>query len=149
MTTRLKSGALVLMVLIGLLVISICIWDFGRNRAWWGESDVMRMVRSEPLSSQSLLNLTRTNGRSEQPSSLLKTSSPEVINCFIGGEAAFANVVDFAVADGWAERAGTRTASTWSGFKLAKPGGDLDAVITLDGNSVCQPGQLSVLTTYS
>jgi len=148
------------MVLVGIIVVvlsgalAIGVWEYGRERAWWGESDAMRMVRAESLADPGLLGFKFLKSVREQRNDSLTTSGPSVTNCFaIDGEAAaqMQQVIDYALAEGWSELPDTRTASTWVGDKSASLGGEMSGIVTIveSGDATrCPAGSLQVSISY-
>jgi hypothetical protein len=150
MSARLKWGIAAGIVAV-LTVATLAVLEYGRGRAWWGESDAMRMVRADALADPTLLGLDLADSRQEQRAGSLQTSGPVVTNCFVAtddGNGKLLEAIDFATSHGWTEVADTRTQTTWVGAKPANLGGKMSAILTLDGNSLCAPGELAVLVSY-
>lgn len=148
------------MILVGVIAVvlsgalAVGVWEYGRERAWWGESDAMRMVRAESLADPELLGFKLLKSVHEQRHDSLTTSGPSATNCFaIDGEpeAQMQQAIDYALAEGWSELPDTRTTTTWVGEKPASLGGEMNAIVSViegDDGGPCSRGTLRVSTTY-
>ena len=136
------------LIALTLIFLSIGAWNYGREKAWWGESGAMQMIRAEALANPSLVDLHLVSAHREQRGDALKSSGPVITNCFTGSKMNLQKAIEFAASDGWTEKPETRTAMTWTGSKAASLGGAMSAIVTLDGNNACALGELSVVVTY-
>ena len=148
------------MILVGVIAVvlsgalAVGVWEYGRERAWWGESDAMRMVRAESLADPELLGFKLLKSVHEQRHDSLTTSGPSATNCFaIDGEpeAQMQQAIDYALAEGWSELPGTRTASTWAGEKPASLGGEMNGGVSMiESGDVtpCSAGSLQISVSY-
>ena len=100
----------------GLIVTVVCVvllaglgfatWEYGRNHQWWGDSDAMRELKSDPLAAEQVLGYPKLHTEeSETEIFRFKPPGEEVKNWYSTGSddpvVARDRVVDFALDQGY------------------------------------------------
>jgi len=155
MTSKRRTVVIVIVAIVVAILLSIKIWDHGRNEYWWGVSDGTQSLLSHPLADATFegLKLVDTQTHGHIPvGSWTKSRMPYVYRWFstdgISLNEAFNRVIESARSDGWSEYKDTRTDKSWVGKKqsLDRPYFDM-VIVNIDTyDTVDQPvgGELVV-----
>lgn len=104
-----KSTMVIIAMLVCLTLLAAlgyATWEYGRNHQWWGDSDDMRELKSDPLAAEQVLGYPRLRTE-ESETEVFRFKSPgdEVKNWYSTGSddpvVARDRVIDFALDQGY------------------------------------------------
>lgn len=122
-----------LAISISTMIIIFGAYELGRHNHLWGESDMLRMIKSERLASENLLGLTLISSKQSGEGGLVqKTVTPSVTREFKVDpkdiDKTVKEIIAYAESDGWVYDPSLSEANEWWGRKKI---GDHDLAIAV------------------
>ena len=111
-------------VAIGLVILSLAafgIYETGRHSGWWGDSDSVKILRSEPIATKEFADIETLLYETTPPQEDNYKAPPYVrrwlASEILNQEEVFRRVIEFAKKDGWARYSDQDANDHWSGYK--------------------------------